>query len=189
MLEPRCRVCMSKHRAYYERLKLEEKKTYKELSKLSAELESRPITEPSFCRHFKRHVEGVLERELEARKDRLRELERRDRETLDIVEDLKRYLRILGNIVQSFLDKKEKLSLKEVHALNAVIKNIRETSTTLANLTGRLRISTKSEDEIKLFKKAIDRISPQAAEEILRAMDSVGLVDERAKGGTVTKEL
>ena len=176
-LESRCKVCKSPNREKYEELRLKERKSLEDLEKLSIEWEGDKISYGSFARHFaNKHPEQVLEEALNRDKAKKELLEEKAKEALDLVADLTRYLRILDNAIKPYLTKKEKLTLKEIFALNATAKNIRETIKLLADLTHRLKFKKEDENEKDSLLKVLDKLSPEASREVYEAMKSEGLL-------------
>lgn len=175
-VETRCRICKSPHRKTYEDLHLKEKKSLKDLEKISAELEPKKITSMSFSIHFRKHVEAVLDELLKTDLDRRTQLEERVGEALDIVSDLQKYLRALDDAIKPYIEKKEKLKLSELSALNTTIRNIRETLKLLSDMTHQLRIQTGSKNEGAVLMNVIKRLDPQTARKIFDAMRLEGML-------------
>lgn len=66
MYEPKCKVCKSSHRAEYHRLRIQEKKTYKQLEEHARSM-GENISDASFQRHFARHLESNISQSIRSR--------------------------------------------------------------------------------------------------------------------------
>lgn len=175
LTEPRCKVCKSPNRQKYEELRLKERKSLSQLQKIALDLGER-ISPSMFSRHFRKHVFEKLKEQLDLDVERKQLLEEKVGEAIDIVSDLRRCLRVLDDAVKPYMEKKEKLSLEELSALNATIRNIRETDKLLFDLTHQLEIKGESKSETEKLVRAAEKIDPQTARKVLEALGEEGLI-------------
>lgn len=178
LTESRCKVCTSPNRRKYEELRLKEKKSLSDLEKVAHELGER-VSKSMFSRHFNRHVFEKLKELVELDDERKQLLQEKIGESIDILSDLRRYSRVLGEAVKPYAEKKERLSPKELSALNLTIRNIRENLKLLLDLTNQLEIKGETEEvrkEKEELIRVVRKLDPETQRKLYDAMEEEGLI-------------
>jgi hypothetical protein len=104
----KCKVCTSPHREEYERLRLQEKKTYMELSEIAAKQYNEMIHWNAFRRHMTRHCLPFIEHAVKSSKFREEVIKAQIKKDVLIATQLTEALEICRNKIQ------EKLKLKDM---------------------------------------------------------------------------
>jgi len=169
MSEKCCIVGRSQNRADYEKLRIDEGLTFRELSEIAKEEFKERISYSAFWKHFTQNHPIRFGKEDE-KKQRLRdEID----ETLDTISELKENVKILRSMTKTIVDKKpEDLEVDDIRAAQSLLSEIRQTLKTLTSLTNELHIGeTSSKDEIEEFYSVLEKIDPEMQSEIVKVIE------------------
>lgn len=172
LYESRCKTCNSEYREEIEKMRLEENKSFNEISEWLEKEHQEKIYPQSLSTHFQKHVMKNLEeaREAEVRNRDIAESEAN--EVLDLVDELKGSISILKKMLNRMLNR-ESIGSSEVNAITKCLTETRLTVKELNNLTGELEIGgMREEDEREeFFSKFIDKVPDEVARRVLNAWE------------------
>lgn len=172
---PQCKVCNSPNRLEYERLRLEEGKTFPHIIKIAKE-KGEEFNEANFSRHFSSHT-ALAKTKKEAALDssyRSKKLvEKKLTETLSVIDSLIKNTNTLQEKMN--LISREEPSTKMIYAIVKLQDSIRQNLETLSRLKQQLRIEPSGQEDKereRLF-KAIKRLDPKLALILLDELEKV----------------
>lgn len=174
-IEPRCKVCRSKNRAEYERLRLEEGFTYRKLAEVAKE-KGDNLCDVDFWRHFKKHVEPIIKIKIDS--DRVASIfaQKKIEERRALDDELNNNLKILNDVVQTALTRE--LDSRSMIALRSLLSEIRLTRDTIEKYR-KSQVTTSEVDMDSLHTQLLDLIgdldlTPEQLEKA-RALLSTGV--------------
>jgi len=153
----RCKVLLSPNKEFYDRMRLQEGKSYKELEKLALE-KGEKIHYLQFFKHYSRHVSPAAELIREAIKRDDEWARKEVEEKLDLVKEIERNLQLCKMLAEHA--SKMKIDAKNITAITRLMSEIRLTlqfvMTLREKLTGKIE---KSASEEELMSRVISALA------------------------------